>query len=136
MGLSWQQGPLAPGAVGRFLVRDPLPERMIFAEPLRRRMRVRFGGAWIADTEDHVLLHEPGRYPVAYFPLGDVAGGALEPGEDTLVLELASNRYAIYKTVFDARRKLRAALAANGYIGDDFRGVHERLARTRSVPAD
>jgi len=40
MGLSWQQGPLAPGAVGRFLVPDPLPERMLFAEPLRRRMRV------------------------------------------------------------------------------------------------
>ena len=37
---------------------------------------------------------------------------------DTLVIELASNRNAIYKTLFDARRKLRAALAANGYIGD------------------
>jgi NAD(P)-dependent dehydrogenase (short-subunit alcohol dehydrogenase family) len=42
MGLSWQQGPLAPRTVGRFLVPDPLPERMLFAEPLRRRMRVRF----------------------------------------------------------------------------------------------
>ena len=79
MGLSWQQGPHAPGAIGRFLVPDPLPERMLFAEPLRRRMRVRFGGAWIADSEDVVLLHEPGRYPVAYFPLGDIADGALEP---------------------------------------------------------
>jgi len=78
MGLSWQQGPLAPGAVGRFLVPDPLPERMLFAEPLRRRMRVRFGGAWIADSEDVVLLHEPGRYPVAYFPLGDITGGVLQ----------------------------------------------------------
>jgi RNA polymerase sigma-70 factor (ECF subfamily) len=38
---------------------------------------------------------------------------------DTLVLELASSRNAIYKTLFDARRKLRATLAANGYIGDD-----------------
>jgi hypothetical protein len=65
MGLSWQQGPLAPGAIGRFLIPGPLPERMLFAEPLRRRMRVRFGGAWIADSEDVVLLHEPGRYPVA-----------------------------------------------------------------------
>ena len=83
MGLSWQQGPLAPGAVGRFLVPDPLPERPLFAEPLRRRMRVRFGGTWIADSEDVVLLHEPGRYPVAYFPLGDVADGVLEPGEHT-----------------------------------------------------
>jgi RNA polymerase sigma-70 factor, ECF subfamily len=38
---------------------------------------------------------------------------------DTLVIEMASNRNAIYKTLFDARRKLRAALAANGYLGDD-----------------
>lgn len=77
MGLSWQQGPLAPSAVGRFLVAEPLPERLLFAEPLRRRMRVRSGGEWIADSEDVVLLHEPGRYPVAYFPLGDVVHGVL-----------------------------------------------------------
>jgi RNA polymerase sigma-70 factor (ECF subfamily) len=38
---------------------------------------------------------------------------------DALVIELASNRNAIYKTLFDARRKLRAALAAHGYAGDD-----------------
>jgi RNA polymerase sigma-70 factor (ECF subfamily) len=38
---------------------------------------------------------------------------------DALVIELASNRNAIYKTLFDARRKLRTALAANGYMGDD-----------------
>ena len=83
MGLAWQQGPLAPGAIGRFLVPDPLPGRLLFAEPLRRRMRVRFGGAWIADSEDVTLLHEPGRYPVAYFPLGDIAEGVLEPSEHT-----------------------------------------------------
>jgi uncharacterized protein (DUF427 family) len=83
MGLSWQQGPLAPGAVGRFLVPDPLPERLLYAEPLRRRMRVRFGGTWIADSEDVTLLHEPGHYPVAYFPLGDVVSGVLEPSGHT-----------------------------------------------------
>ena len=38
---------------------------------------------------------------------------------DALVAELDSNRNAIYKMLFDARRKLRAALAANGYMGDD-----------------
>jgi RNA polymerase sigma-70 factor (ECF subfamily) len=38
---------------------------------------------------------------------------------DALVIELAANRNAIYKTLFDARRKLRAALAAHGYVGDD-----------------
>ncbi|HUC69495.1 MAG TPA: DUF427 domain-containing protein [Stellaceae bacterium] len=50
---------------------------MLFAEPLRRRMRVKFAGEWIADSEDVVLLHEPARYPVAYFPLADVRQGVL-----------------------------------------------------------
>jgi uncharacterized protein (DUF427 family) len=81
MGLSWQQGPLAPGALGTFLVPEPLPERLLYAEPLRRRMRVRFGDAWIAESDDVVLLHEPGRYPVAYFPTADVADGVLEPSD-------------------------------------------------------
>ena len=35
---------------------------------------------------------------------------------DALVIDLGSNRNAIYKTLFDARRKLRVALAANGYV--------------------
>ncbi|GAA5004441.1 DUF427 domain-containing protein [Streptomyces siamensis] len=72
MGLSWQQGPLSAGAIGRFLTPQPLPERLLFAERLRRRMRVKFNDTWIADSEDVVLLHEPGRYPVAYFPREDV----------------------------------------------------------------
>jgi RNA polymerase sigma-70 factor, ECF subfamily len=38
---------------------------------------------------------------------------------DALTVELASNRNAIYKMLFDARRKLRTALAANGYLGHD-----------------
>jgi uncharacterized protein (DUF427 family) len=83
MGLAWQQGPLAAATVGRFLVPGPLPERLLFAEPLRRRMRVKFAGSWIADSDDVVLLHEPARYPVAYFPLGAVRDGVLEPGEHT-----------------------------------------------------
>jgi uncharacterized protein (DUF427 family) len=77
MGLSWQQGPLGGAPVGRFLTREPIPERLLFAEPLRRRMRVKLDGEWIADSEDVVLLHEPGRYPVAFFPLADVRPDAL-----------------------------------------------------------
>ena len=77
MGLAWQQGPLASGAVGHFLTPQPMPERILYAEPLRRRMRVKFGDQYIADSEDVVLLHEPGRYPVAYFPRGDVQPGVL-----------------------------------------------------------
>lgn len=35
---------------------------------------------------------------------------------DALVAQLGSSRNAVYKTTFGARRKLRAALAANGYL--------------------
>jgi RNA polymerase sigma-70 factor (ECF subfamily) len=37
---------------------------------------------------------------------------------DAAVSELNSTRNAIYKTMFDARRKLRAALAAKGYLDE------------------
>jgi uncharacterized protein (DUF427 family) len=68
MGLSWQQGPLSPRAIGTFLVPEPLPRRLLYAEPLRRRMLVRFGGSWIADSH----------YPMAYFGETDVSPGTLE----------------------------------------------------------
>jgi uncharacterized protein (DUF427 family) len=83
VGLSWQQGPLSPGAIGRFLVPEPLPKRLLYAESLRRRMRVRFGGTWIADSQDVFLLFEPGRYPVAYFPETDVSADTLQRTEHT-----------------------------------------------------
>jgi RNA polymerase sigma-70 factor (ECF subfamily) len=38
---------------------------------------------------------------------------------DALAEKLGSSRNAIYKTMFDARRKLRASLVANGYLNDD-----------------
>ncbi|HTF66079.1 MAG TPA: DUF427 domain-containing protein [Edaphobacter sp.] len=81
MGLSWQQGPLSPGAIGRFLMPEPLPARMLYAEPLRRRMRVRFGGTWIANSENVILLFEPGRYPPACFPETDISPDILERTE-------------------------------------------------------
>jgi uncharacterized protein (DUF427 family) len=84
MGLSWQQGPLSTGAIGRFLVPEPLPKRLLYVEPLRRRMRVRFGETWIADSEQVLLLFEPGRYPVAYFPESDVSPRTLERTDHTL----------------------------------------------------
>jgi len=63
--------------VGRFLTPEPLPKRLTFAEPLRRRLRVKLADEWIADSEDVLLLHEPGHYPVAFFPLADVRPGVL-----------------------------------------------------------
>ena len=82
MGLSWQQGPLGRDRGGQFLV-PGLPQRMLYAEPLRRRMRAVLGGRTVVESDDAVLLFEPGRYPVAYFPIGDFAAGALRPTDHT-----------------------------------------------------
>jgi RNA polymerase sigma-70 factor (ECF subfamily) len=38
---------------------------------------------------------------------------------DALAAKLGTTRGAIYKTMFDARRKIRAALVANGHLDDD-----------------
>src|SRR5919109_1759917 len=78
MGLSWQQGPLGRNPHGQFLV-PGMPQRVLYAEPLRRRMRAELGGLTVVHSDDAVLLFEPGRYPVAYFPIADFAEGALRP---------------------------------------------------------
>jgi uncharacterized protein (DUF427 family) len=80
MGLSWQQGPLGRNPNGQFLV-PAMPERVLYAEPLRRRLRAELGGSTVVQSDDAVLLFEPGRYPVAYFPLAHFANGALRPAE-------------------------------------------------------
>jgi len=46
-------------------------------------MRVRFGGDWIADSENVLLLFEPGRYPMAYFPEADISPETLQSTERT-----------------------------------------------------
>lgn len=108
MGLSWQQGPLSPGAIGRFLVAEPLPKRLLYVESLRRRMRVRFGGAWIADSEHVILLFEPGRYPVAYFPQADIVPEVLERNDHiTRHPDLGLTSWYIVKA--DGQRATRAA---------------------------
>jgi RNA polymerase sigma-70 factor (ECF subfamily) len=38
---------------------------------------------------------------------------------DALAAELGSTRNALYKTMFDARRKIRAHLVANGYLDEE-----------------
>src|SRR6266851_856515 len=42
---------------------------------------------------------------------------------DALAAELGSTRNAIYKTMFDARRKIRARLVAHGYLDDEEPGM-------------
>src|SRR5258708_17092789 len=46
-------------------------------------MRGGLGGIWIADSGHVLLLFEPGRYPVAYFPVTDVSPHVLERTDHT-----------------------------------------------------
>src|SRR5262249_33019847 len=78
MGLSWQQGPLGRNPNGTFLTATPMPEHVLYMEPLRRRMSVKPGGSIIVRSDDAVILFEPARYPVAYFPIGDVHQSVLQ----------------------------------------------------------
>jgi uncharacterized protein (DUF427 family) len=81
MGLSWQQGPLGRDPNGVFVTASAMPERVLYVEPLRRRMSVELGGSVVARSEDALILFAPARYPVAYFPTADIAAGALQPTE-------------------------------------------------------
>ena len=83
MGLSWQQGPLGRDPIGTFLTATPMPGTVLYLEPLRRRMSVELGGSIIARSENAVILFEPGRYPVAYFPIGDIDENVLQPSDHT-----------------------------------------------------
>jgi uncharacterized protein (DUF427 family) len=98
MGLSWQQSPLSTRSVGQFLTPEPLPERLLFAEPLRRRMRVRFGDQWVADSSDVVLLHEPNHYPVAYFLRADVSNVLVAEARTTNHRELGPTAWFTVRT--------------------------------------
>jgi len=81
MGLSWQQGPLGRNPVGTFISATPMAERALYLEPLRRRMSVELGGSVVSRSDDATLLFEPARYPVAYFPVADIADGALQASD-------------------------------------------------------
>jgi uncharacterized protein (DUF427 family) len=59
---------------------DPaLPDPRPALEPSPRWVRVRFGGQIVADSKRVLLLREPGRVPIYYFPLEDVRAEVLVP---------------------------------------------------------
>jgi uncharacterized protein (DUF427 family) len=81
---------------------------VLYAEPLRRRLRAELGGRTVVGSDDAVLLFEPGRYPVAYFPLSDFAEGALV-ATDRRTRHADLGETAWFAVVGDTRRADRAA---------------------------
>jgi uncharacterized protein (DUF427 family) len=72
MSLTTGRGPLSARPAGRFSV--PVPERVAYIEPFRRRVRAVKNGRTVIDSERVVLVHRAGRPPVYAFPVGDVPG--------------------------------------------------------------
>ena len=59
------------------------PDHQIRLEESPRRVRVKFGGEWIADSTDMVLMYEVNHLPVYYFPVKDVRLDLLHPTDHT-----------------------------------------------------
>lgn len=57
------------------------PNAYLVLEESPRRVRAFLGGLAVADSTRMMLLHEPGRLPVYYFPRDDVRMELLEPGD-------------------------------------------------------
>jgi RNA polymerase sigma-70 factor (ECF subfamily) len=91
---------------------DRLPDRFGL-EPARETERRDLANAVRRAVDEHLTLRQ--RQVFVAIVLDGVP-------LDALAAELGSTRNAIYKTMFDARRKLRSALAANGYLDDEIPG--------------
>lgn len=87
---------------------ERLPDRLGL-DPARETERRELAGAVRRAVDEHLTLRQ--RQIFVALVINGVP-------MDALVAELGSTRNAIYKTMFDARRKLRDALAANGYLND------------------
>ena len=81
MSLTTGRGPLSARPAGRF--NAPVPERVAYIEPFRRRVRATKDGRTVIDSEQVLLVHRPGRPPVYSFPVGDVDGPPAVPEPDT-----------------------------------------------------
>ena len=49
-----------------------VPDREIQLEAGNRNVRVKFGGEWIAESNEAMVMRETGHLPVYYFPLKDI----------------------------------------------------------------
>ncbi len=80
MSLTTGRGPLSTRPAGRFTA--PMPDRVAYIEPFRRRVRGIKDGDTAIDSEGVLLVHAPGEPPRYAFPAADVGAVASEPEPD------------------------------------------------------
>jgi uncharacterized protein (DUF427 family) len=66
------RGPLSDDPAGRFTA--PMPEKVSYIEPFRRRVTAAKDGRTVVETERALLMHRPGQPPSLAFPVEDVDG--------------------------------------------------------------
>lgn len=81
MSLTTGKGPLSARPAGRFTA--PMPERVSYIEPFRRRVQGIKDGVAVVDSEKVLLVHSPGQPPRYAFPVGDVDGVGSDPEPET-----------------------------------------------------
>ncbi len=79
MSLMIGHGPFGPESTGRLNVETP--ERVVYIEPFRRRVRATRGGQTVIDSDEVQLVHETGQLPGYLFPAKHVHVEA-EPSPD------------------------------------------------------
>jgi uncharacterized protein (DUF427 family) len=79
MSLTFSDGPLSgrPPETVNYRIEGPAHKLLMHQFP--RRVRARFGGQTVVDTERAVLLHETGLPPQVYVPAEDIRAGLIQP---------------------------------------------------------
>lgn len=77
MSLVAAHGPLGPDRLGWFS--PPVPDPVVYIEPLPRRVQAVVNGEVVIDTERALLVHRAGSALSYAFPAADICGFASEP---------------------------------------------------------
>lgn len=72
MTLTLSNGPLAAGAPATVNYTIDGPQHKIYFAPFPRRLRAKYAGETLVDTDAAMLLHESNILPVVYVPIDDV----------------------------------------------------------------
>jgi uncharacterized protein (DUF427 family) len=81
MSLTKGSGPFGAQPAGRFNFDPRAPEDVLYVETSPRRVRVMLGGETVAESNEVLLLHPPGRTPTYLFPRRHVRTARFERSE-------------------------------------------------------
>ena len=81
MSLTKGSGPFGEQPAGSFNFDPRAPEDVLYVERVARRVRVLLAGETVADSDEVLLVHPPGRTPTYLFPREHVRTDVFEPSD-------------------------------------------------------